>query len=293
MDREWIRYLRGDLLEDLAAGHTVTSTVYVECSASYRISGPVALRPVGEVESVVAQQVPAGIMGGIVARADLALGTAVGGVLDAHLAVAGGRLRGIRYSTAWDARCDNVGRTPGMLRDDRVRAGISVLGRFGLPLDCWLYAHQSDDLRAAAHAFPEQVFILDHLGTPLAGLADPVRRAGVLADWRRRMRQLAGCPNVRLKVGGLAMHVMGAPWTADAAPSSQQIADFWRADVGWCIEAFGPARCMFESNFPIDGMVVDYVTLWNAHKRLAAPYSASERAALLHGTAVSSYRLSL
>src|SRR6202011_3401723 len=118
------------------------------------------------------------------------------------------------------------------------------------------------------HAFPEQVFILDHLGTPLVGPADPVQRADILADWRRRMRQLAACPNVRLKLGGLAMHLMGAPWSADAAPASQQMADFWRAGVDWCIDAFGPARCMFESNFPIDGMVVDYVTLWNAHKRL-------------------------
>jgi L-fuconolactonase len=292
MRRDWIRYEITDLLDDLAAGHRVTSTIYVECSSAYRTSGPEALRPVGEVEYVVAQDpVPDGVMSGIVARADLALGDAVHEVIEAHLAAARGRLNGIRFSTAWNERRDNAERIPGMLGDARVRAGITVLGGFGLPLDCWLYAPQLDELCAVARTIPDQVFVLDHLGMPLPGLVAPSARPAVLAEWRRKMSDVASYPNVRLKIGGLAMPVMGAPWTADTPPSSQDIASFWRSDVAACIEAFGPDRCMFESNFPIDGMIVDYVTLWNAFKLLAMPYSADERSALLHDTAVSTYHV--
>jgi L-fuconolactonase len=291
MDREWIRYGVGDLVADLGAGQRVTSTVYVECSAAYRRAGPPELRSVGETEHVVGQPAPPGVMRGVVANVDLALGPGVERVLEAHLAVAGERLRGIRYSTAWHPDRDNGARVPGMLADDRVHAGIAVLGRFGLPLDCWVHPHQLDEVGAVAGRFPEQRLIVDHLGTPLAGLAGvddwPVAREA----WRSGMARLARHDNVLIKIGGLAGIHMGGPWTVDDRPSSAQISDFWHDDVTWCIDTFGPRRCMAESNFPIDGMVVDYVTLWNALKRLVASYSAAERSAVLHDTAVDSYSL--
>lgn len=291
MDRDWIRYGCADLLEDLNAGHRVTATVYVECSSAYRRGGPAHLRPVGEVEHVVAQPTPPGVMAGIVARADLALGPAVREVLDAHREAAGDRLRGIRFSTAWRAGHDNGGRRPGLLRDERVRAGLAVLGDLGLPLDCWMYPDQLDELAATARAFGDQVFVLNHLGSPLAGVASPADRPRALAGWRAAMRRLAQRPNVVVKIGGLVSPLLGAPFAADQPPASELIAEFWRPDVGWCIDMFGPDRCMVESNFPIDGMVADYVTVWNALKMLTASCAASDRAAVLRGTAMSVYQL--
>lgn len=291
MDRDWIRYGCADLLEDLAAGHRVTATVYVECSNAYRPDGPAHLRPVGEVEHVVAQPAPPGAMAGIVAHADLALGPRVREVIHAHRKVAGSRLRGIRFSTAWRAGHDNGGRTPGMLGNERVRAGLAVLGDVSLPLDCWMYPPQLEELGAAARAFPAQTFVLNHLGSPLAGVATPADRPRALAAWRSAMQRLAVQPNVVIKIGGLLSPLLGAPFTVDKPPTSGQIAEFWGPAVGWCIDLFGPGRCMAESNFPIDGMVADYVTVWNALKLLTAGLAGSGRAAVLRGTAASVYQL--
>jgi predicted TIM-barrel fold metal-dependent hydrolase len=291
MDRDWIRYGCADLLEDLAAGHHVTATVYVECSNAYRPDGPAHLRPVGEVEHVIAQPAPPGVMAGIVAHADLGLGPGVQEVLDAHREAAGSRLRGIRFSTAWRAGHDNGSRRPGMLADERVRAGLAVFGDLGLPLDCWMYPDQLDELSALADAFGAQVFVLNHLGAPLAGVATPAERARELAAWRAAMGRLAERPNVLVKIGGLASPPLGAPFAAGQAPTSEQIAEFWMPHVGWCIEEFGPGRCMAESNFPVDGMVADYVTVWNALKLLTASCARPDRAAVLHDTATSVYQL--
>lgn len=291
MDRDGIRYSAADLTADLAAGHNVVSTVYVECGTAYRPDGPDHLRPVGEVEFVVSQQVRAGVMAGIVAHANLGLGAAVAEVLDAHLAIAGGRLRGIRFMSAWDPALDNHGRTPGMLADPHVREGIATVGRYGLCLECWMYGHQLGDLADLAWDQPEQVFVLDHLGTPLLGGVGASRRPAILAEWRQGMRKVAACPNVMLKIGGLAMHLQGAPWSRQAPPSSEEMAAFWAPEVDWCLKTFGVGRCMFESNFPIDRLLVDYVTVWNTFKRLVAACSANERRALLHDNAVRTYRL--
>jgi L-fuconolactonase len=210
-------------------------------------------------------------------------------VLDAQLAAADGRLCGIRYSTAWHPDLPNGPRVAGMLADPRVRAGLAGLSRYELPLDCWLYPHQFDELAEVARLFPEQTFVVDHLGTPFAGVEAHGRAAG-LASWRTGIARLAAHPNIAMKVGGLTGPILGAPWPVMSGPSSAQIVEFWRPIVEIAIEAFGPVRCLFESNFPIDGMVVDYVTLWNAHKRFAAQYSVAERARVLRESAISIYR---
>ncbi len=76
-----------------------------------------------------------------------------------------------------------------------------------------------------------------------------------------------------------------------APPSSAELADYWRPYVETCIERFGAARCMFESNFPVDKMGIGYAALWNAFKRIAARSSADEKLALFSGTARRAYRL--
>jgi predicted TIM-barrel fold metal-dependent hydrolase len=293
MDNEWARYRLEDLLADLQRGHRVVSTIYVEAGAPYRSEGVESLRPVGEVEYVRGLDAPECVMAGIVAFADLRLGSNIEAVLEAQETAARGRLCGIRFMTAWDPHPElnflSYRPTPGLLRDSTVLRAIKHIGRRELPLDCWMYAHQLGDLLAAARALPDQIFVLDHMGTPLVAAPYAGRLEQVFAEWRQRMSELAGCSNVRLKIGGLALKIQGAPWRRGTWPDSEEIAAFWREHVLWCIEQFGANRCMFESNFPIDRLVVRYVSLWNAYKRIVAGCSPDERDQLFHGTAHRTY----
>jgi len=108
------RYLLDEILADTGSGHSVESTVFIECGAMYKADGPEVMRPVGETEFVngVAAMSDSGLYGptrvaaGIVGTADLRLGDGAAPVLDAHIAAGGGRFRGIRHSAAWDADPD-------------------------------------------------------------------------------------------------------------------------------------------------------------------------------------------
>ena len=168
-------YLLDDFLRDACGGHRVVSSVAVECGAMYRDGGPPELRPVGETEFLEA--VAAGnaraesdvaVAAGIVAYADLGLGDGVAAVLEAHMEASPTRLRGIRYSTMWDASDSfrSVARA-GLLRDAAVRKGLSRLLPLGLSFDAWLYHPQLPELVELAQDFPEVSIILDHIGGPL------------------------------------------------------------------------------------------------------------------------------
>jgi predicted TIM-barrel fold metal-dependent hydrolase len=299
------RYLLDEMLDDIAtSGHNVVSTVFIECGAMYNKPAPAAMRPVGEVEFVngIAAMSVSGLYGtprvaaGIVGTADLRLGDAVGDVLDAEVAAGGGRFRGIRRAAAWDADPDvpNHRTEPGegvFLRDD-FRAGYRQLAKRQLTFEAWCYHRQIPDVTALARAFPDTTIILNHFGGPLgigryAGKADEV-----YADWRKAITELATCPNVVVKLGGINMEINGFGWhERPKPPTSQELADATRRYYEDTIQAFGPTRCMFESNFPVDKVTCSYGVLWNSFKRLAAGYSATEKAALFHDTAARVYRL--
>merc|ERR1712032_1486768 len=74
-------------------------------------------------------------------------------------------------------------------------------------------------------------------------------------------------------------------------PSSQEMAGALGPWYRFLIEQFGASRCMFESNFPVDNATTTYRTLWNTFKRIAADYTAEEKAALFHDTAARVYKL--
>jgi predicted TIM-barrel fold metal-dependent hydrolase len=270
----------------------------------FKREGPPALRPIGETEFVngIAAMSASGLYGktrvaaGIVGTASLRLGDAVADVLDAQIAAGGGRFRGIRLGAAWDPD-DRVGQhrtRPGehlLLRDD-FRAGFAHLARRGLTFEAWCYHRQIPDVTALARAFPETTIVLDHFGGPLgigpyAGKADEV-----YAEWRRSIAELATCPNVVAKLGGINMEVNGFGWhERPRPPASQELADATRRYYEFTIEKFGVDRCMFESNFPVDKVTCSYTVLWNSFKRLTAGYSAAEKANLFHDTAARVYRL--
>jgi len=299
------RYLFDELLADLGSGHDVRATVYMECGAMYRADGPEALRSLGETEFVngVAAMSASGIYGdvracaGIVGHVDLRLGAAVEDVLRAHLAAAPARFRGIRQIAAYDDDAlvlgPLAGRVPaGLYRDRSFREGFAALARLGLSFDAWLLEPQLPDLIDLARAFPETTIVLDHVGTPLGIGAYAGRREERFAVWRQNVETLARSPNVVVKLGGLAMPFPGFPWSyTDRPRSSEELAAAWRPYIDVCIQAFGPARAMFESNFPVDGFSCGYDVLWNALKRTAAGYSAAEKTALFSGTATRVYRL--
>jgi L-fuconolactonase len=300
------RYYRmRDLVEDLQTGHRIIGTVYVEgYQAGWRETGPVALRPVGEVDRIVAltpsaQTLPHGpcqVAAGVVAHADLRLGDAVAEVLDAHLAAGQGRLRGIRHITAWDGGTvgSQIVHLPArhLMADAGFRRGLAQLQRRGLSWDVWVYHHQLGELRALVDAFPDLTIVVDHVAG-LIGVAECRRQhAALYAQWVQDLRALAARPNVWIKMGGLGMALFGFGFEHEARPgTSRELALAWQPLVDACIETFGPQRCMFETNFPVDKQSGGYVETWNAYKRLTTPLSVDERRDLFYRSACRAYRL--
>ena len=297
------RYLLDELLADTGSGHNVVATVFVECMSMYRASGPAALRPVGETEFVngVAAMSASGGFGptrvaaGIVSFADLAQGERVGGVLDAHMA-ASPRFRGVRHAAGWDAsdkiRNSHTNPPPGLLADPAFRRGFAELGRRGLSFDAWLYHPQIGELIDLARAFPGTPIVLDHFGGPLGIGPYEGRRKEIFAAWKGTFRELSGCANVVAKLGGLVMPLNNFGFHRGERPATS--AELVEATRDWylhAIDCFGPARCMFESNFPVDKQSCSYAVLWNSFKRIAAGFSAADKAALFHDTAARFYRL--
>jgi len=246
---------------------------------------------------------PAHVCAGIVGWADLRLGAPVQAVLEAHLAAGRGRFRGVRYVTVRDAAAHAYyghpagtlfDRPAGVLADPAFRAGFARLAPLGLSFDAALAHPQIPELTALARAFPDTTIVLDHLGVPLGIGAYAGRRAAVLADWAASLRELATCPNVWVKLGGLGMTMTGFALEDDPEPpSSARLATAWRPYAETAIEAFGADRCMFESNFPVDKAAYSYAVFWNACKRLAQGASATDQRALFRGSAAQCYRLTL
>jgi predicted TIM-barrel fold metal-dependent hydrolase len=272
----------------------------------HRAGGPEELRPVGETEfvnGVAAMSASGGygatkICAGIVGHADLRLGGHAREVLEAHIRVGGGRFRGIRHITAYDADATLMNPAyappPGLMGDKTFREGFACLAPLNLTFDAWLYHPQIGDVTALARAFPDTGICLNHVGGPLAIGSYGGRREEIFATWSKSIRELAACPNVVVKVGGMAMRINGWDFhEKDDPPSSDSLAAAWKPYVETCIEAFGANRCMFESNFPVDKGSYGYAPFWNACKLLAKGASAAEKTDLFSGTAARFYRLDL
>jgi predicted TIM-barrel fold metal-dependent hydrolase len=302
-DHPGSRYLLEELVAD-TADHNIVKTVFVECGSMYANDGPASLAPVGETAFVegVAEKSAGGrhcamrACSGIVGHADLLLGESVDAVLEAHLAASPDRFRGVRHSAAWhesDAiRPSHSKNVPHMLTLDRFREGFARLARYGLTFDAWLFHTQIDELGDLARAFEETAIVIDHVGGPLGIGPYAGKREEVFAAWSRSIAEIARCPNVVVKLGGIGMALNGFDWHRQPRPpSSAELAESQRPYLLHCIEHFGVERCMFESNFPVDKVSSSYTVLWNAFKRVAAGFSPEEKAALFHDNAVRAYRL--
>lgn len=298
------RYLLHEMIDDLGGGHNIRSTVFIECGTMFAKDRPYAYQPVGETEFVkgIAAMSDSGMYGdtriaaGIVGTVDLKIGDESGDVLDAQIEAAGGRFRGIRLGAFWhreDAIRNHRTNPPEhlLLRDD-FRRGFRHLAPREMTFEAWVCHEQIPDVADLARAFPDTTIILDHFGGPL-GIGTYAGRGDEVFDaWKGHIDDLATCPNVMAKLGGLNMDVNGFGWEDRAKPpTGAELADATRHYYEHTIERFGVERCMFESNFPVDKLSCSYTSLWNAFKIMTRDYSGAERAALFHDTATRVYRL--
>lgn len=297
-------YTFDQFLADTRTGHNIIGTVFMECGAFYDAARPDAMKPIGEVEFVngVAAQSASGLYGnvrlcaGIVGHANLLLGDGASPVLEALQVAGNGRFKGIRHQGAWDADPEVLGppfhAPPQLYHEPTFREGFKHLGKLGLTFDAWVLEPQIPDVIDLARAFPEQPICIDHCGTPLGNASYTGRLEQRFDIWRDNIFELGECENVVVKLGGLAMHNCDMPSQGPAAGiGSEELARLWRPYIETCIEAFGPQRAMFESNYPVDRWGATYPVLWNAFKRITAGASDAEKSALYAGNAERFYGL--
>jgi len=270
----------------------------------YRKGGPTEMAPVGEVEfvngiaamSASGKYGPTRCIAGIIGNVDLRIGSRAKGILEQHVTISGGRFKGIRNGATWhddpSLQIYCSGAPQGMYRDRSFREGFAGLASLGLSFDAWVFHTQLSDIVDLARAFPQATIVLNHVGGALAIGPYAGKREEAFAEWRKAIQEVAACPNVYMKVGGLAMKLTGFTFFEnDDPPSSQDLEKAWRPYIEVCINAFGPQRSMFESNFPVDKGMCSYPVMWNAFKRIAAGCSVDEKTALFSGAAAKAYGL--
>lgn len=299
-------YLAQDYAADAALAHNVLATVFVECHTNYRVDGPAIAQPLGEIQFAVDQSGPQDLGDGrtvdiaraLVGSVNLLDGPKVEEVLLEAARLAKGKLRGIRNITAWhpdpQARASAMDPPPGTLLHPGFRTGFALLEKHGLSFDAWLTHNQLHELRDLADTFGDTKIVINHCGGPLGIGPYANRRRFVWKDWNNSLVQLASHANVVIKIGGLGMRWPGLGLESlPQAPSSEQLCAAWSPYIEACAEAFGPDRCMFESNFPVDNGLCSYTILWNAFKRATAGWKEHERNDIFFGTASRTYRLGL
>lgn len=295
-------YQRDDLHRDVnghdgRGAHKVIKTVFMECGSAYDRSAPEHLRSLGETRYIADQALsdPEPLMAGIVGHVDLRRDD-LDDLLDRHTEAGRGLFRGVRDALSRAEHPDAMmipGQAPrDLYLDPDFRRGVRRLGERGLTYDSWHYHHQNREFLDLARATPGTTMVLDHFGTPIGVGPYASQREEIFARWKTDIADIAALPNTVAKIGGLAMPDNGFGWnSAERPPTSDEFLDQQSRYYLHAIECFGPERCMFESNFPVDRLSVSYGVLWNAYKKLTAGFSASERAALFSGTAARVYKV--
>ena len=301
----WVRngytYLMPELASDLASGHNVVATVFAECHSMYRMDGVEELRSLGETEFVRGQAAmsASGDFGSTRAcdvmfgNVDLTLGGGAEAVFQQHIEASGGRFRGVRISSGWHAndQIHNVGERSGLLMDTKVNEAAAVLDRMNLSLDCWLYHTQLDEVAQLADTHPHLTIILNHVGSPILGGPYRGKNDKVFAEWKASIAKVSERENVYVKLGAMPIRMPSYDGDRTLPPNSQEVANAWRPWMETCIEAFGSARSMYESNFPVQKRWCSYQVCWNAFKRISAGTSAAEKTDLFSGAAARAYRM--
>lgn len=302
------RYMLPEYLADVQAGHNIVASVYCETQSFSRKTGPEWLRPLGEVEFAngVAAMAASGIYGpclvnaGIIGHANMTFGARIGELLDRCMATAPDRFRGVRHVTLDypDERPFRFIMThrppPGILETPGFPLALAELDKRGLTYDAAVYDPSLPRITRYADQFPNLTFVLNHVGIPIGLDMNAEEKRQLFRRWSADLRTLAERPNVRCKISGLGMPILGFGFETHPGPvGSEQLAAVWKPFVEAAIEAFGVERCLLASNFPPDGRSSGYVPVWNAYKRILAGCSADEKAALFAGNAARVYRLDI
>lgn len=297
------RYLLHELLEDIS-GHNITSTVFIEARAMYSADLEKDYKPVGEVEFVdgLSAASSSGIYGNsrasasIIGHANLNLGDDVEPVLESLLEASPRRFKGIRHIVAWDTDKDvgsvTVYNLEEQMNTENFIKGAKILSKMGLSFDSWMYFHQLPQLLSLAKEVPDLPIMIDHIGGLLLVGKYANDKEEVIKTWEKNISDLAECPNVQIKLGGLGMPITGHDWHQREIPvSSDELANQMKFYLDFCIEKFGTQRGMFESNFPVDKVSFSYDVLYNAFKKYSKEFSNSERSALFHDNAINFYKV--
>jgi predicted TIM-barrel fold metal-dependent hydrolase len=256
-------YLPPDYRRDIA-GHRVVATVHVEAEWD-------PADPVGETRWLAALRESAGLPTVAVAQARLDAPN-VGEILAAQAAF--DFVRGIRHkpAAAPSPSAVTVG-APGSMGDGRWREGYALLARYGLSFDLqtpWWHLAEAASL---ARDFPRTPIIINHTALP----AD--RSAEGLAAWRAALAVVAREPNVALKISGLGQR--GERWQREAnAPIVRD-----------AIAIFGVERCMFASNFPVDGLIGSFDAIYSGFKTMIVDQPVAVQRRLFHDNAARIYRI--
>ncbi|MEM7019093.1 MAG: amidohydrolase family protein [Pseudomonadota bacterium] len=300
----WGRYELEELWGDTESGHNIEKTIFMECRSNYREDAPIHLQSLGETEYVAgvaaesAKVEGKATIAGIIGFVDMRLGSGVEEILAAHEEAGQGLFRGIRHGGACDetGTLKNAGRPdrspPGLYADADFRQGVKRLGELGYTYDTWHFFHQNRDYLALAKAVPDTPMIFDHFGVPLGVGAYEGKQEEIFPQWKEDVAAIAECPNVIAKLGGLAMPDNGFGWHLNERPPTSD--EFVAAQARYylhTIECFGPERCMFESNYPVDRLSVSYHVIWNGMKKIVADFSEDEKHAMFYGTATRIYRV--
>jgi predicted TIM-barrel fold metal-dependent hydrolase len=231
--------------------------------------------PVGEtawLQSVADDPASNGMPNGIVAYANLS-DPNVEGVLERHAEHA--NWRGIRHMLNWSDDRSNFrfAEAGDLMGDPQWRAGFKLIARFNGMFELQVWPWQLQEAAQLANEIPEVPMVMGHTAMPIG------RTPGELREWRKGLEALGSAPNVSAKISALGM--LDQQWTPES------IAPF----VLDAIDIFGVDRCMFASNFPVDSLFSDYVTLWNAYDEITSGFTDSERAKLFHDNAEKYFRI--
>jgi predicted TIM-barrel fold metal-dependent hydrolase len=183
-------------------------------------------------------------------------------------------MRGIRQQLHWHEKAQyRFAPRPDVMNDPDWRRGLAMLADHGLLFELQIFAGQMADGARLAKSFPDTIFVLEH-----AGMLEDMSPQGWQL-WREGMMALAECPNVNVKLSGLGTFVHACREDVMAPIVSEAVA------------MFGPDRCLYGSNFPIEKLWTDYDKLYRTFRSTIAHLSETEQAAILHGTAARLYRI--
>jgi predicted TIM-barrel fold metal-dependent hydrolase len=256
-------YLIDEFLADLA-GTGVTQSVYVQCNwPKDRFEDEVAY-----VQQVADQH---GFPQAIVGYADFLAGD-VRPQLDRLTKYPG--MRGLRMQLQWHQNPQyQFASSPDLAREPTLQKNVAALADYGWSFDLQVFAGQMQGAAELADSAPKVTFILQH-----AGMLEDLSPQG-WEEWRQGMRLLASRPNIVSKLSALGTFVHKNDPTHVAAI------------VRETIEIFGPERCLFGSNFPVEKLWTNYADLIAAYRRAVEPLGEAVARAALHDTAKRIYRL--